>query len=80
MEKYQRESKEMGRESWFWSWALDTQPEEREKGKTVEPAHAAFEVPLLWKDEQSQRPPTSTENECESAPPLDQPFVCFSYA
>jgi translation elongation factor EF-1alpha len=24
LEKFERESKEMGRESWFYSWALDT--------------------------------------------------------
>lgn len=36
LEKYEREAKEKGRESWYLSWALDTNDEEREKGKTVE--------------------------------------------
>lgn len=36
MEKYKREAKEAGRESWWLSWALDLTKEERAKGKTVE--------------------------------------------
>ena len=36
LEKYEREAKEKNRESWYLSWALDTNLEEREKGKTVE--------------------------------------------
>ncbi|CAE6454318.1 unnamed protein product [Rhizoctonia solani] len=38
MEKYEREAKEAGRESWYLSWALDSTPQERAKGKTVEGA------------------------------------------
>lgn len=34
----------MGRESWFFSWALDTGNEEREKGITVECGQAFFET------------------------------------
>jgi len=44
LEKYEREAKEKGRESWYLSWALDTNEEEREKGKTVEVGRAFFET------------------------------------
>ncbi|KAI9270420.1 P-loop containing nucleoside triphosphate hydrolase protein [Phascolomyces articulosus] len=44
MEKYEREAKEAGRESWYLSWALDTGNEERAKGKTVECGRAYFET------------------------------------
>ncbi|KAJ2633657.1 translation termination factor GTPase eRF3 [Coemansia sp. RSA 1290] len=44
MEKYEREAKEAGRESWYLSWALDTNQEERNKGKTVECGRAFFET------------------------------------
>ncbi|PVU92570.1 hypothetical protein BB559_003690 [Furculomyces boomerangus] len=46
MEKYEREAKEVGRESWYLSWALDTNSEERAKGKTVEVGKAYFETDL----------------------------------
>ncbi|KAF8591582.1 hypothetical protein K439DRAFT_1380625 [Ramaria rubella] len=45
MEKYEREAKELGRESWYLSWALDSTPQERNKGKTVEVGRAYFETP-----------------------------------
>ena len=32
MEKYEKEAKEAGRESWYLSWALDLNAEERNKG------------------------------------------------
>ncbi|KAH8552207.1 P-loop containing nucleoside triphosphate hydrolase protein [Umbelopsis sp. PMI_123] len=44
MEKYEKEAKEAGRESWYLSWALDTNTEERAKGKTVECGRAYFET------------------------------------
>ncbi|CAH8825895.1 unnamed protein product [Trichobilharzia szidati] len=44
LEKYEREAKEKNRESWYLSWALDTNPEERDKGKTVECGRAYFET------------------------------------
>ncbi|KAL6299713.1 P-loop containing nucleoside triphosphate hydrolase protein [Sparassis latifolia] len=44
MEKYEREAKEAGRDSWYLSWALDSTPQEREKGKTVEVGRAYFET------------------------------------
>ncbi|KIM46217.1 hypothetical protein M413DRAFT_441286 [Hebeloma cylindrosporum] len=44
MEKYEREAKDAGRESWYLSWALDSTPQERTKGKTVEVGRAYFET------------------------------------
>ncbi|ORZ21546.1 P-loop containing nucleoside triphosphate hydrolase protein [Absidia repens] len=44
MEKYEKEAKDAGRESWYLSWALDTGVEERAKGKTVECGRAFFET------------------------------------
>src|SRR4051794_31701663 len=44
MEKYEKEAKDAGRESWYLSWALDTNTEERAEGKTVETGRAFFET------------------------------------
>lgn len=44
MEKYERDAKEAGRESWYLSWALDSTTQERAKGKTVEVGRAYFET------------------------------------
>jgi len=44
MEKYEKEAREAGRESWYLSWALDSTKEERKKGKTVEVGRARFET------------------------------------
>jgi len=44
MDKYKREAKEAGRESWWLSWALDLTKEERAKGKTVEVGRGFFET------------------------------------
>jgi len=44
LEKYEREAKDKNRESWYLSWALDTNQEERDKGKTVEVGRAFFET------------------------------------
>ncbi|KAJ5727357.1 hypothetical protein N7493_005177 [Penicillium malachiteum] len=44
MDKYKREAKEAGRETWYLSWALDLTNEERAKGKTVEVGRAFFTV------------------------------------
>ncbi|KAI8878977.1 hypothetical protein K501DRAFT_297315 [Backusella circina FSU 941] len=44
LEKYEKEAKDAGRESWYLSWALDTNAEERAKGKTVETGRAYFET------------------------------------
>ena len=44
MEKYKRDAKEAGRETWYLSWALDLTKEERAKGKTVEVGRGFFET------------------------------------
>jgi len=44
LEKYEREAKEKNRETWYLSWALDTNLEERDKGKTVECGRASFDT------------------------------------
>ncbi|XP_065659114.1 eukaryotic peptide chain release factor GTP-binding subunit ERF3A isoform X2 [Hydra vulgaris] len=44
LEKYEREAKEKNRETWYLSWALDTNIEERNKGKTVECGRASFDT------------------------------------
>jgi len=44
LDKYKREAKEMGRETWYLSWALDLTKEERSKGKTVEVGRGFFET------------------------------------
>jgi peptide chain release factor subunit 3 len=44
MEKNKKEAKEMGRETWYLSWALDLTREERSKGKTVEVGRGFFET------------------------------------
>lgn len=44
MDKYKREAKELGRESWYLSWALDQTKEERSKGITVEVGRGFFET------------------------------------
>ncbi|KAJ1615266.1 putative transcription factor TFIIH [Cryptosporidium canis] len=44
MEKYEREAKEKNRESWFLAFIMDTNEEERSKGKTVEVGRASFNL------------------------------------
>lgn len=44
MEKLEHDAKEAGRETWYLSWALDSTPQERSKGKTVEVGRAYFET------------------------------------
>jgi len=44
LDKYEREAREKSRESWYYAWALDTNQEERDKGKTVEVGRAYFET------------------------------------
>lgn len=44
IEKYEKEAKEKNRESWFLAYILDTNEEERQKGKTVEVGKALFET------------------------------------
>lgn len=42
LEKFERESKAKGRESWKFAWALDTTEQERAKGKTEQVGRAFF--------------------------------------
>lgn len=44
LKRYEEEAREKSRESWYLSWALDTNQEERDKGKTVEVGRAYFET------------------------------------
>jgi len=44
IEKYEREAREMNRDSWFIAYIMDTNDEERMKGKTVEVGIAHFET------------------------------------
>ena len=44
IEKYRRDAKEAGRETWYISWVLDLNKEERAKGKTVEVGRGFFET------------------------------------
>jgi len=44
IEKYEKEAKEKNRESWFLAFIMDTNEEERAKGKTVEVGRAHFET------------------------------------
>ena len=43
IEKYEREAKEKNRDSWYMAYIMDTNDEERAKGKTVEVGRANFE-------------------------------------
>merc|ERR1712025_213815 len=44
LEKYEKEAKEKNRKTWYLSWCMDTNQEERDKGKTVEVGRAYFET------------------------------------
>jgi len=44
IERYEREAKERNRESWFLAFIMDTNEEERAKGKTVEVGRADFDT------------------------------------
>jgi len=44
IQKYEKEAKENNRESWFLAYIMDTNEEERAKGKTVEVGRADFET------------------------------------
>ncbi|CDJ37895.1 G1 to S phase transition protein, putative [Eimeria tenella] len=45
IEKYEKEAKDKNRDSWFLAFVMDTNEEERQKGKTVEVGRAAFSTP-----------------------------------
>jgi peptide chain release factor subunit 3 len=42
IEKYEKEAKERNRDSWYMAYIMDTNDEERAKGKTVEVGMAHF--------------------------------------
>lgn len=46
IEKYEKEAKEKNRDSWFLAFIMDTNEEERAKGKTVEVGRAHFDSPF----------------------------------
>lgn len=46
IERYEKEAKERNRESWFLAFIMDTNEEERAKGKTVEVGKAHFETDM----------------------------------
>lgn len=46
IEKYEAEAKERNRESWFLAFIMDTNEEERAKGKTVEVGRATFDTDI----------------------------------
>ncbi|KAL2819672.1 P-loop containing nucleoside triphosphate hydrolase protein [Aspergillus granulosus] len=50
LDKYKRDAKEAGRETWYLSWALDLTNEERAKGKTVEVGRAHFKIDVQTPD------------------------------
>eukprot|EP00746_Dinoflagellata_sp_MGD_P137099 gnl/MRDRNA2_/MRDRNA2_70927_c0_seq1.p1 gnl/MRDRNA2_/MRDRNA2_70927_c0~~gnl/MRDRNA2_/MRDRNA2_70927_c0_seq1.p1 ORF type:complete len:568 (+),score=132.99 gnl/MRDRNA2_/MRDRNA2_70927_c0_seq1:59-1762(+) len=45
IDEYKREAKNKNRESWFLAYIMDTNEEEKAKGKTVEVGRANFETP-----------------------------------
>lgn len=44
LEKYRKEAKESGNESWYLSWVMDQNKEERDDGKTIEVGQGFFET------------------------------------
>jgi translation elongation factor EF-1alpha len=42
LEKFEKEAKEAGRESWYLSWALDSTPQERAKVRPLRHCHSKF--------------------------------------
>lgn len=44
LEKYKKDAQDMGRPTWYLSWALDLTKEERSQGKTVEVGRGFFET------------------------------------
>lgn len=50
LEKYKKEARECNRGSWYLSWCMDLNPEEREKGKTQEMSMCSFYLPAFGAD------------------------------
>ncbi|XP_016730864.1 eukaryotic peptide chain release factor GTP-binding subunit ERF3B isoform X1 [Gossypium hirsutum] len=46
IQKYEKEAKDKSRESWYMAYIMDTNEEERVKGKTVEVGRAHFETEI----------------------------------
>lgn len=46
IERYEKEAKDRNRDSWFLAFIMDTNEEERAKGKTVEVGMAFFDTPV----------------------------------
>ena len=44
VQRYEKEAKELHRESWYLAFIMDTNPEERARGKTVDVGRAEFET------------------------------------
>merc|ERR1719454_2574183 len=44
IEKYKQEAKDKGRDSWWLAYVMDSNDEEKAKGKTVEMGRAFFET------------------------------------
>ncbi|KAK9272524.1 hypothetical protein L1049_002897 [Liquidambar formosana] len=44
IQKYEKEAKDKSRESWYMAYIMDTNEEERDKGKTIEIGRAHFET------------------------------------
>lgn len=47
LEKYEREAREKSRESWYLSWALDTNQEGKDKVATL--SATSIKKPSLWR-------------------------------
>lgn len=45
IDKYKREAKDKGRDSWWLAYVMDNTDEEKAKGKTVEMGRAQFDTP-----------------------------------
>ena len=45
IEKYKKEAKDKGRDSWWLAYCMDSSEEEKAKGKTVEVGRATFNTP-----------------------------------
>lgn len=45
LDKFKQQSSEMNRSSWYLSWCMDLNPEEREHGRTIEAGRASFSLP-----------------------------------
>jgi Elongation factor Tu GTP binding domain len=63
IEKYQKEAKDNNRETWYMAYVMDTNDEERAKGKTVEVGRAHFQTDSRRRGRRSL-PPVCTSSAC----------------